>query len=346
MQFIESGTVIPVISNSFRIDEIFREDQGLKEQTAKAPKFYDEARTIDHLLTKKWAEAFFYPMSDDHNLARVAQYRQVESEDPDMAKIEYLAFLNDRLLKLCENEKGYEDIVSQLKPQKKRLIFSDTVKQLDYPRQFAHGREDPLRLLARLPLKIYITTSYSNFLERALESEGKSPRTQICFLSSGASNVKREHLPDPDYDPTLTNPAVYHFFGLENYKETLVLSEDDYMNFLMHAVEEINSQDLYPTPLRLALPDARIILLGYNLSDWDFRTLFRFILRIRKTARAKPSIAIQFKPHLGKKNYEARSIKYLEHYFEGHIFSVEWTSAENFIYELWDTWNKYRQGQQ
>ena len=309
------------------------------------PQFYDEVRTVHQQLTKLWAQKIGYPMSDDHNLARVAQYRQVESGDPDLAKIEYIKFLNDRLLKLCDNEDGYKDKVMQLKLQTQRQFFSDTVEQLDYPRQFSNGKEDPLLLLARLPIKIYITTSYFNFLERALEAEGKTPRTQICFLSGGKSSVKREYLPDPNYDPTPTNPAVYHFFGLEDYKDTLVLSEDDHMNFLMNAVEEINSQDIYPTPLRLALPDSRFILLGYNLRDWDFRTIFGFILKIRKQIMAKPSIAIQLKPTLGKKDYEAKSLEYLEHYFKGHKFRVKWTSTEDFIYELWDLWNKYRQGQ-
>lgn len=345
MPFIEMGLVIPIISNSFRIEEIFREDKDLLQKMEDFPEFYDEVRTIDQQLTKQWAQKIGYPMSDDHNLARVAQYRQVESGDPDLAKIEYLKFLNDRLLELCENEKGYDDKVNQLKTQTQRQFFSDTVRQLDYPRNFPDGKADPLRLLAQLPIKIYITTSYFTFLERALEAEGKTPRTQICFLSGGKSTVKREHLPDPDYVPTSANPAVYHFFGLEDYKDTLILSEDDYMNFLMNAIEEINSQDIYPTPLRLALPDSRFILLGYKLRDWDFRTVFRFILKIRKPIMAKPSIAIQLKPNLGKKDFEAKSLEYLEHYFGGHKFRVEWTSTENFIYELWDAWNNYRQGQ-
>ena len=345
MPFIEYGTVIPIISNAFRIEEIFRDDRELLKNMEVGSEFYDEVRTIDQQLTKNWAKKIGYPMSDHHNLARVAQYRQVESGDPELGKIEYIKFLNDRLLLLCENEKGYEDKVRQLSMQTQRLIFSDTVQQLDFPRQYPDGREDPLRLLAKLPLPIYITTSYSNFLERALEAEGKAPRIQLCFLSTSHLGVNHKHLPDPDYNPTPTNPAVYHFFGLENYKNTLILSEDDYMYFLMNAVEEINSQDLYPSPLRLALPESRLILLGYNLRDWDFRALFRFILRVRRTVTVRPSIAIQLKPNLEKKENEVRILKYLKKYFEDYKFRVKWTGAEKFIYELWDTWNKYRQGQ-
>ncbi|MGE5464595.1 MAG: SIR2 family protein [Syntrophothermus sp.] len=345
MPFIDDGTVIPIISNSFRLEEIFRDDEELKARMAEMPEFYDELRTIDQQLTKQWAKKIGYPMSDDHNLARVAQYRQVESGDQELAKIEYLKFLSEQLIKISEKRQGYEAKASQLRTQLQRLIFSDIVQQLDYP-NFTNGVEDPLRLLARLPLPIYVTTSYSNFLERALELENKHPRTQICFWNGGKANIKPEHLPDPNFDPTSESPAVYHLFGLENYRKTLVLSEDDYINFLMNAVEEINSQDLYPTPLRLNLPDARLILLGYNLHDWDFRALFRFILRIRKTATARESrsTVIQFKPNLEKKDYETKLLRYLERYFEDNKFRVRWSRAEDFVCDLWKAWENYRQG--
>src|SRR5512142_508019 len=114
MPFIEDGTMIPVISNSFRVEEIFRTDRELMGAAADLPEHYDEVRTIDQQLTRRWAQKIGYPMSEDHNLARVAQYRQIESEDPDLPKTEYIRFLNDRLLRLCENEEGYEDKVKQL----------------------------------------------------------------------------------------------------------------------------------------------------------------------------------------------------------------------------------------
>lgn len=342
--FIKRGTVIPIISNSFRIEQIFRQDDELVEHLSEVPEFYDEVRTIEQQLTKEWAEDINYPMSDNHNLARVAQYHQVASGDPELAKIEYLKFLNGRLLQMSERREGYESKVKQLGEQSDSLLFSDAVQQLDYP-SFSDGTKDPLELLAKLPLPIYVTTSYYNFLERALEDAKRTPRTQLCFLSAGISSVKQkqpELLPDPDYEPTVQNPAVYHLFGLENYSNTLILSEDDYMNFLISAVEEITSRDLYPSALQQALPESRLILLGYNLRDWDFRTLFRFILRTRKTAGIKPSIAIQFRPSLEKMERWEKTENYLEAYFHPHDFSVIWANAEKFIYELWDKWSQYK----
>ena len=348
MPFIETGRVIPIVSNSFRIEEIFRADKELSALIASVPEHYDQFRTFDQQLTKKWAEKIEYPMSDSYNLARVAQYRQVISGFAEGAKIEYIRFLVERLLRLNENDEEYRDIVLNLRRHSQSLLFSDVVQQLDYPR-FPPGIEDPLRLLAKLPLKIYITTGYSNFLERALIAEEKTPRIQLCFCKVGKSNIRPEHLPDRDFKPTVTNPAVVHLYGLEDYTNTLVLSEDDYMNFLMNAIEEINSQDYYPSYLRGALPESSLILLGYHMQDWDFRTLFRFGSKVRKTEavddETTPSIAIQFRPSMEKKEIEARSLQYLEKYFAKRNFRVKWIGAEEFVYELWDTWNKYIRGE-
>jgi len=348
MPFIETGRVIPILSNSFRLEEIFRADTELSAMLAAAPEHYDEVRTFDQQLTKKWAEKIEYPMSDSHNLARVAQYRQVVSGFPEGARKEYIRFLVDRLLEINEGDTEYKDIVATIRKRSQGLLFSEVVQQLDYPR-FQEGVPDPLRLLARLPLPIYLTTSYSNFLERALIAEDKSPRTQLCFCRVGKSHVRPEQLPDRDFKPTATNPAVVHIYGLEDYSNTLILSEDDFTNFLMNAVEEINSQDYFPSYLRGALPQSSLILLGYHMQDWDFRTLFRFGSRVRKIEAVDdeitPSIAIQFKPSLGKKEIEAKSLQYLEKYFAKRNFRVKWIGAEEFVYELWDTWSRYTQGQ-
>jgi hypothetical protein len=344
LPFLEDGTVIPVVSNSFRIEQIFQHDPELHEMMKKEPEYYDEVSTLDQQLTKLWAKKINYPMSDDRNLARVAQYRQVEKQDTELPKIEYLKLINDRLLKLSENDPDYKDKVAELRSRTQRLIFSETVRQLEYPRGFPGGGQDPLELLASLDLPIFITTSYSNFLETALEKVGKPPRTQLCFWDGNKAGIDPQHLPDPKFNPTPQNPAVYHLFGLEQYKDTILLSEDDFMNFLITATEEFDSQDLYPTPLRLALPTARLILLGYNLRDWDFRALFRFLLMARKTAKKKKSIAIQLRPVLGNKSYETNSQNYLEQFFGDHDFTVVWTNADDFIYKLIDARNNAGKG--
>jgi hypothetical protein len=342
IQFInEEGAVVPVISNAFRLEAIFRGDRVLLETMKQKPEFYDDLPTIEQQLTKQWAAETSYPMSDDHNLARVAQYRQVELEDPEQAKKEYLNFINERLLRNNQNRKGYEDTVSRYQKRIQMLNFSNVVRELDLP-DFPDGKEDPLRLLARLPLPIFITTSYFSFLEQALVKEFKEPVTQVLPWSGDRSGIKAEHLPNRDYEPTPLKPAVYHLFGLENYASTLVLSEDDYMDFLMNSAAAIGSADIITEPLQSALSRSRLLLLGYHLPGWDFRALVRFILEFRKPKSARKNIAIQLKPSLKKAASEKRSVVYLEKYFRDHKFNVRWLESERFIYELLDAWEKMR----
>jgi hypothetical protein len=182
VRLIGKREVIPVISNAFRIEQIFREDEELSRMMAEVPQFYDEFRTFDQQLTKKWAASINYPMSDDHNLARVAQYLQVEKGNA-ASRESYRQFLNDRVLKLSEgneqykNDEEYRNIVSGYrKPSKGQIpLFSDVVTDLQHPR-FMEGVDDPLRLLAQLPVKIYITTS-SRIFWNVPSRKRKRPRS-------------------------------------------------------------------------------------------------------------------------------------------------------------------------
>src|SRR5574341_446419 len=64
---INQCKVIPIISNSFRIEQIFR-DEG---KDTGAPEYTDEDQTVNEQLTRAWATAIDYPLEDNHNLARV-----------------------------------------------------------------------------------------------------------------------------------------------------------------------------------------------------------------------------------------------------------------------------------
>ena len=344
VSLLNHGLVIPIISNSFRIEQIFREERENSHRSIEISQSEDEDWTIDERLTKEWSDLIGYPMPDIHNLARVAQYFLVEQKDQVQARGKYIEFLKKFLLTIAQDDKEYVDLVNKLKVQIQEQQFSEIVRQLDYPR-FPEDSEDPLRLLARLPLPVYITTSFYDFLERALDAEGKTPRTEICFWSGGRANARAEHRSDPNYEPTVTNPVVYHLFGLEDYPQTLVLSEDDFMNFLIAVAEDTNTQHpIVPLKLRQALAESPLLLLGYQLRDWDFRVLFRFILRFRREDLSPRGMVIQLKPDRKRIGVVEKAFQYLSNYLDKRQFDVEWTDTESFIRRLWDEWNKYRQG--
>ena len=340
---ISQGIVIPVISNAFRIEQVFREERCAPGEPDE--KSGDGGLGIDEQLTREWANWIAYPMQDKHSLARVAQYYLVEQKDDPHARSKYLDFLKSCLLTIAAGDQAYAELAGRLKTRIRELSFAEVVQQLDYPR-FPESAEDPLRLLARLPLPIFITTSQSDFLERALEAEGKGPRAQICFWSGEISSASPEHRSDPDFIPSVTQPLVYHLYGLEDYPQTLVMSEDDYINFLIAMVEDTNTLNpVIPLSLRRALGESHLILLGYRLPDWDFRVLFRFILKYRRDEFSPRGLVIQLRRDEKRFEDVDRSLAYLGRYFDRRKFDIEWSSAESFIHKLWDGWNTYRQGQ-
>jgi hypothetical protein len=345
MPRINQGVVIPVISNSFRIEHIFGDE---KEPAAENNEKQESAPgtanlSIDEQLTTEWANLIGYPMRDKHVLARVAQYYLVEQKDNPQARTKYLEFLKSCLLTIAGEDREYTDLANRLMAQIQEQRFSEIVQQLDYPR-FPKGAEDPLRLLAKFPLHTYITTSQSDFLERALEAEKKTPHTQICFWSGAISSAKPEHRTDPEFRPTITNPLVYHLFGLEDYPQTLVLSEDDYIDFLTSMVEDTNNLNpVVPLSLRKAIGESHLVLLGYRLPDWDFRVLFRFIVKFRIERFSPRGMLIQLERDEKRFENVEKSIEHLSHYFEGKKFDIEWNKAEKFIIKLWNDWNAYKQ---
>jgi len=334
LPLISQGEIIPVISNSFRIEQIFSEvSEGATGEGGS---------TITEQLTADWASLIEYPMSDNQNLARVAQYCLEEQKDSPHARTKYLEFLKSLLLAIASDDADYTEVTHRLKTQIQEQQFSEIAHQLEYPR-FPEGAEDPLRILAKLPFKIYITTSYYNFIERALEAENKKPHAQVCFWTGEKSNAKAEHVPDQSFEPTPDQPLVYHLYGLEDYRQTLVLSEDDYLNFLIRATGDSNTQNpLIPFRLRHALAESHLMLLGYREQDWDFRILFKLISGYRSEFSPR-SLLIQ--PSLPGTEKNEKWLGYLERYFDRRHFSLEQIDAGSFIKKLWDQWNQYRQGQ-
>ena len=138
MPRINQGIVIPIVSNSFRIEQIFREEDDASSEPAMGA----EMLTIDEELTGEWANWIEYPMHDKHSLARVAQYYLVEQKDNPQARTKYLEFLKTFLLTIAKDDSDYADLADRLKAQIQEQRFSEIVHQLDYPR-FPQGVEDP-----------------------------------------------------------------------------------------------------------------------------------------------------------------------------------------------------------
>lgn len=347
---IRDGKVIPLISNTVYGDRIFNISTDMLP--GETPHAHDEALegspalSVDEQLAIAWAQQIHYPFPDKHQLGRVAQYCLTQSNDHEEAKSSYLAFLKEALLNLVEQIDPQVRVnLAELRGQLSELTFAELVNELDYPR-FATPDDDALGVLARLPLPIYVTTSYYDFMERALRRVNKQPLTQICFWRGRPINIAPEHRPQLDFIPSPERPLVFHLHGYEKYPATLVLSEDDYLDFLVRIMQDHDvTSPLIPLYLREELAASSLLLLGYRLQDWDFRTLFQGLILPKHDSLRLFSLALQLTPSRqdGIDDVTA-AIEYLEKYFEPAKFKVRLCQVEEFVKDLWQAWNRWRRG--
>ncbi len=313
---IKAGKCTPIISFQVSNDQIIEQDQ----------------------IVKTWAEEIVYPMPDRSNLPRVAQYATINSPDILSAKEDFLDFLKDQLLDKTRREQNSAEqsaFLETIEDELYDLTFSTVATRLGYPK-YENELENPLRILAELPLPIYLTTNYFTFLEDALKAAGKEPRTEICYwhedLRDAAESVFEA---EPDYEPSQAEPLVYHIHGLDAYPASLVLTEDDYLDFLVNVSQDL---DIIPKRVAQALADSSLLLLGYQLQRWDFRVVFRVLVTSSRASRRLLSVSIQLSLQTEEMKDVTEVRQYLEQYFKNFNFEIYWGDSQSFMQKLWDQW--------
>ena len=202
---------------------------------------------------------------------------------------------------------------------------------------------DPYDVLAKLPLPIYITTNLNNLLAAALRKENKDPQVELCpwnefteDWNKSQSIFRRER----DYKPSPDRPLVYHLFGQMNKPESVVLTEDDYFDFLIGVTL---NRDSIPPAIRRSLVDSALLFLGFQLYDWQFRVLFRSILSHQGNERRRsyPHVAVQIAPDKISNQDPEAARSYLEkYYFKSADISIYWGSVQLFVEEMLVNLNK------
>jgi hypothetical protein len=148
---------------------------------------------------------------------------------------------------------------------------------------------------------------------------------------------------DHNFAPNVQQPLVFHLYGLEKYPATLVLSEADYLDFLLRIKQDTDNQNpIIPLYLTGKLSTSSLILAGYRLQDWDFRVLYRIV---RDSPLRPFSLLAQVDPEQMSGITDSQEVrKFLEEYFR-ETFKIQWSNPNRFVSQLWEEWNKWRQGQ-
>ena len=315
---IRSGRCAAIISNRLVLRALFGSDD----------------------VVSRWADEIEYPLADCHNLTRVAQYASVSLRDATHAKSNYLAFLNRALL-----EAEHADPVA-------RQRFFDMVQReagVLTPSQVAFGRlnhpdfksmpDHPLSILASLDMPVYLTTSHHSVMQAALKSVEKTPQTEVyCWREGLQENLPAGCRNTSDYQPDVKAPLVYHLHGIDDAPDSMVLTEDDHMEFLVSAAQDVRETGGLPSTVRNVLSSWLLILLGYHPDDWELRVIMQGLIRSRP--RRPRSFVIQAVPAAnGDVTSPERFQEYLGQYFDQAQFNVFWGDSHGFLQKLWESWN-------
>lgn len=193
--------------------------------------------------------------------------------------------------------------------------------------------DDPYAILAGLPASVYVNTTYDPALSWALTAAGRRPRAVL-------SRWRHQRAPAPGApagEVDRANPLVFHVFGAwgKDTDDTIVLTEDDHFDFLIHTAAE----RLIPAEVESALVDNSLLLLGFRLTDWSFRVLFRLMMNLPGRERLKQycHVAVQLDPDLHTMADVEGAKAYLAEYFgkEANV-DIFWGSSREFLVQLRD----------
>jgi hypothetical protein len=254
------------------------------------------------VLSSEWAERYSYPFVDSEDLARVMQYAAIAEGDT--------VFLKEKICTYFSSVAAPD--------------FSDPA--------------EPHALLANFPIKVFITTNYDNFLVRALRLRGKKPNAEICSWFAGAKNNRDFFASEAGLVPDPKEPLIYHLHGSIGTPKSLVLTENDYLEFLVKISTSRYDEDrqIIPTTILSALTDNPLLFIGYSLRDWSFRVLFHSLLSSIIGINRRRHVSVQLLPSLkySGKEAEARARSYLTRYLEDWRISIFWGTATEFCGEL------------
>jgi hypothetical protein len=270
-------------------------------------------------------------LADKDNLAHLTQFMSVMEAEAKgtmislVVKQDYLNFVKSQLYRLAKNGGVDRNLLNDVEAEFDTMDFSKMAKRLGYPR-FTDAPEDPLLILAALNLPIYLTTGYHQMMETALHQAGKRPCTGTCRWNKQLEKDIPDIFAD-GYEPSSKEPLVYHLHGLDQYPGSLVLTEDDHLEFLVAISQEMGRPaDRIPARVREALTRSSLLLLGYDLQSWEFRTLFWGLLKPREIRQQGVSVL-----HL---QLELKEQQYLQTYMSKADLEVFSGSIHEYTSEL------------
>jgi hypothetical protein len=123
---------------------------------------------------------------------------------------------------------------------------------------------------------------------------------------------------------------------------TWALTEDEYLDFLVNISRD---QNIIPRRIQKALVNTSLLFIGYELTDWRFRVLFRGLIASLERSLRRTRVAIQLAPESSEiAGVTADHVRwYFEDYLAKDDVRIYWGSSLDFIKELHERWTDFNE---
>jgi hypothetical protein len=137
--------------------------------------------------------------------------------------------------------------------------------------------------LAKLPFRLVLSATFDGLMAEALRQAGKPGVVEAHYDFSGDVPILKL--------PTIDRPIVYSLFGNAAHPESVVLNEQNLLDYLVAVTRE---QPPLPDAVRATLrsPSSVFLFIGFGFESWWLRLLLK-VLQITGVENRPMSIALE-----------------------------------------------------
>jgi hypothetical protein len=263
---------------------------------------------------------------NQEDLAQVAQYLTVRKAEA-VVRGYLIDYLGEEIRRRSDRAKDDDDpfLDLPLDPRKPEEAITEVGRRL---RKADPG--DPYSVAAALPVNVYVTTAVTDLLQAALRDRNP-PREPVTMAFPWNESPDFEALEDFE-EPTEERPLVYHLFGRLERPRSLVLSEDDYFEWM---AAWLTQRKIIPPVVAKSLVEKSLMFVGFRLDDWDFKVVFNAVKSFggREMLKESLHVGVQVSPD-GQLIEPEAAQEYFESYFGNDRVNIYWGETRHFFDEL------------
>lgn len=282
-------------------------------------------------IAHRWAQEHQCPQSrfTTTSLPSLARYVKITKDS---------SFLHEKLSGVL-----IESLLDHVKPGERGQGRGRLSAVIEEHRQriFELEASAPYLQLAGFGLPNYLTTNYDSLLYEALRWHRRSPLRESCrWRSENADGYAPAD--ERDLEGSETSPLVFHLFGHDGEPGQCVLTEDDFLDYLIAA----NPGERLPRKLHQAVTESMLLFLGYRVTNLDWAVLFRGLLnQLRHGSQgSKKRVAVLQLDPADRDSSLDLVRDFVSRWCKELDVQVSWLSVREFLQELEDRFAAAREG--